>query len=137
MGQFRRAQGWESALTRQIDFTGKSGTVYRYTALDEGRALPPAGANYLIVEDAQGETRILFAGETDNLSRSDWRGPLAQARARHEGAEVLTRLNVRGAVRQAERDDLIEAHLPAMNDRPVRPAERESQDAGASAGGAE
>jgi hypothetical protein len=121
-------------LTRQIDFTGKSGTIYRYTALDEGRALPPAGANYLIVEDAGAGATILFAGETDNLSRSDWRAPLAQARAQHKDAEVLTRLNVRGAVRQAEQADLIEAYTPLMNDRPTA---RTAKDTGASAGQAE
>jgi len=118
-------------LTRQIEFTGKSGTIYRYSGLDEARTAPPAGANYLIVEATATGTSILFAGETDNLSRSDWRGPLAEARSRYERAEVLTRLNVRSAVRQAEQADLIEAYAPPMNEAPS------SATANASAGQAE
>lgn len=124
-------------MTRQIDFTGKSGTVYRYSGLDESRTSPPAGANYLIVEQTASGTSILFAGETDNLSRSDWRGPLAEARGRHERAEVLTRLNVRSAVRQAEQADLIEAYSPPMNGGTPTGEQRASSDAEASAGQAE
>jgi hypothetical protein len=110
-----RIQGWESALTRQIDFAGKSGTIYRYTELDEQRPLPPAGANYVIAEVSDRGLAIVYAGETDNLARADWRGPLSQAREHYERLEVLTRLNVRSAVRNEELDDIIRQHFPPMN----------------------
>ena len=32
-------------MSRQIDLAGASGARYRYTAMEENRFLPPAGAN--------------------------------------------------------------------------------------------
>lgn len=98
-------------MARQIDFAGKSGTVYRYTGLDEGRPLPPAGANYVIADGAT----IIYVGETDNLSRGDWRTHLDAARRKYGAAEILTRLNVRSAVRLAEQEDILDEHKPEMN----------------------
>lgn len=103
-------------MTRQIEFAGKSGARYRYTALDEDRVLPPAGANYVIYKPGSQGADILFAGETDSLARTEWRDRLAQAKDVYgDDADVLTRLNVRSAVRLAEQDDLIEEHSPPMN----------------------
>lgn len=109
-------QGRERALARQIEIAGKSGAVYRYTALEEDRVLPPAGANYVICKPADCGVDLLFVGETESLSRVAWREQLAQARETYgDDADVMTRLNVRSAVRQAEQDDLIEEHRPPMN----------------------
>lgn len=105
-------------MARQIDFAGKSGTIYRYTGLDEDRPLPPAGANYVIAAASGEGATILYAGETDNLSRGDFRRHLEAARRTWPEAEVLTRLNVRSAVRLAEQEDLAEEHHPEMNDGP-------------------
>lgn len=108
--------GWESALTRQIDFIGKSGTVYRYTALEESRPLPPAGANVLIAKvEPEGLPAVLYVGETDNLAAGAWREPLNQARERHGDILILMRLNVRSAIRLSEQDDMIEQYDPPMN----------------------
>ena len=52
-------------MTRQIDFAGASGSVYRYSSIEEERHLPPAGANYVIAQVQDQAARILFAGETD------------------------------------------------------------------------
>lgn len=105
-------------MTRQIDFAGKSGTIYRYTELDEGRPLPPAGANFVLAQVTDKGLSIVFAGETDNLAKGDWRSPLAEARDRFKRVEVLTRLNVRSAVRVDEQSDLIRQHAPVMNEAP-------------------
>lgn len=106
-------------MTRQIEFVGKSGALYRYATLEEERYLPPAGANYVIARITPGGARILFAGETERLSAREWESALAAARAEPNhgpgATEVLTRLNVRGAVRKAEREDLIEQHHPPLN----------------------
>lgn len=106
-------------MARQIDFAGASGSVYRYSGLEEERLLPPAGANYVIAHITDSEARILFAGETERLSDREWEAVLAAVRAElpeDDGeAEVLTRLNVRSAVRRAEREDLIQAHAPPLN----------------------
>jgi uncharacterized protein related to proFAR isomerase len=103
-------------VNRQIDLAGASGARYRYTPIDENRFLPPAGANYVIAEISEdGEARVVYAGETDNLASQSWRSDLERARAKYSDATVLTRLNVTRAVREAERRDLIDAYHPPLN----------------------
>jgi hypothetical protein len=103
-------------LARQIDFAGKSGAVYRYNTLEEDRFLPPVGANYIIARITARGADLLFAGETESLAARDWQSALEAAHGQFGGeAEVLTRLNVRSAIRKAEREDLIEAHAPPLN----------------------
>lgn len=103
-------------MINQIEFVGKSGAVYRYTALEEDRFLPPAGANFIIAKPTPEGPGIVFAGETDNLAARTWRQQLDQARGKY-GADttILTRLNVKAAIRKAEQDDIIEEHQPEMN----------------------
>lgn len=108
----------ETALTRQIELAGKSGSRYRYTPLEEARFLPPAGANYVIAELTPEGATVVYAGETDNLANQTWRSALDAARETYKDARILTRLNVTRAVRKAEQDDLIEEHHPPMNQRP-------------------
>lgn len=108
--------GWERALARQIEIVGKSGNRYRYTALEEDRILPTAGANYVICKPGSLGVEVLFVGETDSLARAAWRDQLAKAKDVYgDDADVMIRLNVRSAVRVAEQDDLIEEHSPPMN----------------------
>ncbi|WP_293450930.1 hypothetical protein [Phenylobacterium sp.] len=102
-------------MTRKIDLAGASGAHYRYAAIDEERFLPPAGANYVIAELSEEGANIIFAGETDNLANQTWRADLDRARRRYNAATVLTRLNVTRAVREAERQDLIEHYHPPLN----------------------
>lgn len=104
-------------MTRQIEIVGKSGNRYRYTALEQDRLLPPAGANFIITKPSDQGVEVLFAGETDSLSRAPWREPLAEAKSRFgDDVDVLTRLNVRSAVRREEQVDVIEEHHPPMNE---------------------
>ena len=77
--------------------------------------LPPAGANYVIVKLAPDGAKLLYAGETDSLAACEWEDILGAARKQHQGAEVLTRLNVSSATRRAERADLVERHSPPFN----------------------
>lgn len=102
-------------MTRQIDFAGASGARYRYTPLDENRFLPPAGANYVIAEVTDDGANVVYAGETDNLATQAWRAELEKARSKYAEATMLTRLNVTRAVREAERNDLIDNYHPPMN----------------------
>jgi hypothetical protein len=102
-------------LSRQIEFAGKSGARYRYTTLDEERFLPPAGANFVIAHVTDEGMAIVFAGETDNLASRAWRERLDEARILYGAVEVLTRLNVKSAVRREEQTDMIEEHHPPMN----------------------
>ena len=102
-------------LARQIDFAGKSGAIYRYNTLEEDRFLPPVGANYVIARVTPRGAEVLFAGETESLAARDWQAQLDVAHNEFQDAEVLTRLNVRSAIRKAEREDLIEGHAPPLN----------------------
>lgn len=102
-------------MTRHIEIAGASGQRYRYTVMEEERFVPPAGANFLIAQVSGNAASILFAGETDNLSRATWREALDQAKAVYGDAEVLTRLNVTSAIRRAEQQDVIQAYQPPMN----------------------
>lgn len=106
-------------MARQLDFVGKTGTAYRYTALENDRIPPMAGANYVISDTGpEAETRLIYAGETENVMGADLIARLSDVRRRWPSAELLLRLNVRRAVRLAERDDLVAAHLPPLNDPP-------------------
>ena len=102
-------------MTRQIDLAGASGARYRYSPIDENRFLPPAGANYVIAELTEEGATVVYAGETDNLASQTWRADLEKARRKYNAATVLTRLNVTRAVREAERNDLIEHYHPPLN----------------------
>ena len=102
-------------MSRQIDFAGASGARYRYIPMDESRFLPPAGANYVIAELTEDGATVVYAGETDNLASQTWRSDLERARKKFATAQVLTRLNVTRAVREAERRDLIDAYHPPLN----------------------
>ena len=75
----------------------------------------------MIAELNQGaESRVLYAGETENVMGSDLAARLEEVRERWRDAELLLRLNVRRAVRQAEQEDLIAGLLPPLNDAPLR-----------------
>jgi len=115
-------------LHRQIDFAGKSGTVYRYTVLEEDRTLPPAGANLVIARLEDRRAQIVFAGQTDNLSAGGWRSKFEEARKAYGATDILMRLNVRAAIRDQEQEDLIEAHHPPMNGGGPPPAPESADD---------
>jgi hypothetical protein len=107
----------EILLPRQIELAGASGARYRYTSMEENRFLPPAGANFVIAKVTKEGAEVVFAGETDNLANQTWRGPLEKAREAYGGdTTVLTRLNVTRAVREAERQDLLQQYHPPMNE---------------------
>lgn len=108
-------------MTRQFDFTGQSGTQYRYKTLEELRPISPGGANYLYVRWEGEVATVIFCGETDSLHRAvfdNW----DEAKAEHGANEILARLNITGAVRRAEQADLVGKHKPAMNPSPAKPA---------------
>ncbi len=113
-------------LARQLDLVGKSGSVYRYTTVEEDRILPTSGANYVIAGVGEdGETRVLYVGETESVINADWREQLEVARAHWADAEMLLRLNVLRAIREAEQIDLVEAYRPPLNPEPARRLEGE------------
>jgi len=101
-----------------IELAGASGARYRYTPLEEHRAVPPSGANFVLAERTAEGLKLIYAGETDNLANPAWRAKLEEARRTRAHVQVLTRLNVTRAVREAERSDLVQEHHPPMNQSP-------------------
>lgn len=102
-------------MSQTIEFAGKSGARYRYMTIEEMRFLPPAGANYVIARRSGQDFKILLAGETDNLAMRIWQNELADAKSRYGEVEVLTRLNVKSAIRREELADMIAGNQPPMN----------------------
>lgn len=101
-------------MTRQFDFAGKSGVLYRYKALEEMRPVPPGGANFVYVRWDKDVPVIVYAGETDSLHRSVFE-TWEEAQKGYGATEIFARLNITGVVRRAEHEDLLAKHAPAMN----------------------
>lgn len=100
-------------MARTFDITGKSGQSYRYT-LSEGQPIWPSGGNFLYVKTTKAGLKVIFAGETESLFRG-FQARWDEARAQHGATDILLRLNISGAVRRAERDDIALKHRAPMN----------------------
>ena len=100
-------------MARTFDISGKSGESYRYT-LSEGQPIWPSGGNFLYVKMTKSGPKVVFAGETESLFRG-FQIRWEEARNEHGATDILLRLNIAGAVRRAERDDIALKHRPAMN----------------------
>lgn len=103
-------------MARTFDFTGKSGQRYRYTLL-EGQTIWPSGGNYIYAKTGKTGPKVIFAGETESLFRG-YASRLDEAKSAHGATDVYLRLNITGAVRRAEMEDIIEEHHPPMNPDP-------------------
>lgn len=98
----------------QIDCKIESGEHLRFTLFKEGRPLSPMGGNFLYVRAGDDASRVICAGQTDNLAlhaQERW----AEAVADHGAQGLYTRLNITAAVRQREHLELLEALDPPMN----------------------
>lgn len=100
-------------MAHTFDIAGKSGQTYRYTVL-EGQPIWPSGGNFLYVKMTKAGPKVIFASETESLFRGygiRWE----EAKTEHGATDIFLRLNVAGAVRRAEREDIAAKHRPAMN----------------------
>lgn len=93
-----------------IDLQGASGAVYRYKLAEDRDPRTTIAGNFVFV-DASGT--IVFAGEANNLHGAANRFP--EASAKHKAEYLYTRLNVSGASRSDELQDIIAAVRPVMN----------------------
>ena len=99
-------------MARTFDVSGKSGATYRYTLL-EGQPIWPSGGNYLYAKMTKSGPKVIFAGETESLFRG-YAARWEDAKP-HGATDIFLRLNIAGAVRRAERDDIAAQHRPPMN----------------------
>lgn len=116
-------------MARTFDFAGKSGQTYRYTLL-EGQTIWPSGGNFIYVKTTKQGPQVIFVDETESLFRG-LRDRWEEARAEHGATDIFLRLNVTGAVRRAERDDIVANYQPPMNPQPQGRAAEEEQDGAA------
>ncbi len=95
-----------SSLTERVDLRGQSGSVYSFFRLDEGAALRPIGVTYVVAHAGPDGWKLLRVGHTNNLAARTWAAELAEARREAPSAELLIRLNISRAIREAEAADL-------------------------------
>lgn len=93
-----------------IDLQGASGAVYRYKLAEDRDPRTTIAGNFIFV-DATGS--IVFAGEANNLHGAASRFP--EAAVKHKAEYLYTRLNVSGASRTDELQDILAAVKPVMN----------------------
>ena len=80
--------------------------MYSFFRLDEGAALRPIGVTYVIAHAGPDGWKLLRVGHTNNLAARTWAAELAEARREAPSAELLIRLNISRAIREAEAADL-------------------------------
>ncbi len=101
-------------MDTKIDLRGASGAVYRFRLADDGSAKTTISGNFVYVRATDGDPVVLFLGQTDNLMLGvSVRWP--EAVSDHGATHLFTRLNVAGAARGAELEDLLAALHPVMN----------------------
>ena len=93
-----------------IDLQGASGAVYRYKLAEDRDPRTTIAGNFVFA-DAAGT--IVYAGEANNLHGAGNRFP--EAAMKHKAEYLYTRLNVSGASRSDELQDIVAALKPAMN----------------------
>jgi hypothetical protein len=93
-----------------IDLQGASGAVYRYKLAEDGDPRTTIAGNFIYV-DAAGH--VIYAGEANNLHSAGTRW--SEAVSRHKATHLYTRLNVSGASRTEEFNDIVATLNPIMN----------------------
>ena len=93
-----------------IDLKGASGAVYRYKLAEDHDPRTTIAGNFVYVDEAG---TVLMAGEANNLHASGAR--FSEAAEKHGATLLYTRLNVSGASRTDEYNDLMAALDPVMN----------------------
>jgi hypothetical protein len=96
-------------VTARVEFRGASGSSYSFFPLDEAAPLRPIGVTYAIAERHGREWRLLAVGHTNNLAAKSWVAELEALNATGRRAQMLVRLNISRAIREAEAADLAAA----------------------------
>lgn len=99
----------------QIDLRGASGAAYRYRLENPKRPSNAVGANYVYVREGEHGPQVLYAGQTDGLAHAEFEH-WAEAVSNYGATHLFTRLNVSGATRTQELNDLIGGLKPVMNE---------------------
>ena len=90
-------------VTPFIDLPGASGALYRFRKI-EG-LLPPIGGNFVYIREKDGVAQVLGCGKSRALGRT----LATDMAANGQEGDLYVRLNVAGAKRESEHQDLIAA----------------------------
>jgi len=93
-------------MRKRIEVPGLSGQTYDYARLADAGTLPSQAAVVVVAEFRRNGLRIHHVSQTDYLPREDWGPVLDRIRAETRHVEVLYRLNIAHAVREAEAEDI-------------------------------
>ena len=93
-------------MRKRIEVPGLSGQTYDYARLADAGTLPSQAAVVVVAEFRRNGLRIHHVSQTDYLPRKDWGPALDRIRAETRHVEVLYRLNIAHAVREAEAEDI-------------------------------
>ena len=101
-------------MNEHIDVRGGSGKLYRFRLAPQGKPASAMSGAYVYVRDSGGQSEVLFVGDADNLM-NDARSRWDEAVSQHKATHLFVRLNISGATRKAELDDMLEDSRPVMN----------------------
>ena len=112
-------------MTTRVEVPGLSGQIYGYARLSDAAVLPSQAAVVVVAEVRRNGLRIHHVSQTDYLPRQEWAPVLDRIRAETRHVEVLYRLNIAHAVREAEAEDIRRLHQEpatqaACSRRPAR-----------------
>jgi len=95
-----------------FDFEGQSGALYRFRQIPEPQFLPGSGGNFICARQEAGGVSVVTCGAASDLRHAL---NLCEAAIREQLADrIYIRLNISGAVRRAEHEDLTARYQPAV-----------------------
>jgi hypothetical protein len=93
-----------------FDFEGQSGELYRFRQIPEPQFLPGAGGNFICARQETHGVSVVTCGAASDLRAAL---TLCEAAIREQLADrIFIRLNISGAVRRNEHEDLVARYHP-------------------------
>lgn len=111
-GDNRGVRAYPTPMQTFIDLEGASGTTYRFHRVDDIAHLPAIAGNFIYVRSGGAKPVVVCCGVCETLLRAAQTWPAAQ---KDHGAEAIyVRRNVSWKVREAEHEDILGRHGPAL-----------------------
>ncbi|WP_454718832.1 hypothetical protein [Caulobacter segnis] len=98
-------------VTEFIDIMGASGGAYRFHRIAGSQTPPPGAGNFVYLDTSGASPRVVCCGTAITLVQAE--SARGQALA-HGARDLYVRLNIARATRDAEHDDIVQAHRPVI-----------------------
>ena len=95
-----------------VDLEGASGALYRFRQVPNPDMLPASGGNFVCIRQEPRGMKVVCCGSASDLRHAAQ--PYEAAVRLHLADSILVRLNISGAVRDREHDDLVARHQPPL-----------------------